>query len=97
MNAEFKAKLDRKLAGLRDWMEAYSFANCRIVQYCGVECLGSMDIKRDEIECRVECYIKEGFNADWNMLDSVAVLRIYEYPGPEPAWDLVLSESDLDR
>jgi hypothetical protein len=95
MNSEFQAKLDAKIKEYRSWAHNKSVAVGRLVQYSGSEFLGAVDVAPEELEGQIVGLECEGFYVDWAEYNERIYLRVWEYPGPEPNWDLVFKEKDL--
>ncbi|PSB56562.1 hypothetical protein [Chamaesiphon polymorphus] len=95
MNSEFQAKIDDRLKAYRSWAHGRSVTIGRLVQYSGVEFLGAIDIAQEKLEEQIFDLECEGFDVDWSEHNEKIYLRVWEYPGPEPSWDLVFEEKDL--
>jgi len=53
MTPEFAAKLATRLSAYRHWALGRQFSSVRLVQYCGVEMIGSRDIALSEVEQQI--------------------------------------------
>jgi len=95
MDEEFKAKLNAKLADYRAWLAGRNIASVRLIQYCGIECLGGIDIPLNEVEIRLKALISEAFYVDWKERNECLYLRVWEFDGPEPHWESVMLEKHL--
>ena len=95
MNFEFQTKLDDKIKEFRFWVDGRSVAVARLVQYSGIEFLGAIDVAPKELEEQIVGLQCEGFYVDWAEHNERIYLRVWEYPGPEPNWELVFEEKDL--
>ncbi len=94
MTPEFEIELNRKLAAYDKWASENEFSKCRLVQYCGVDFIGAIDVKLNQIVHQITGLLCEGFNVDWNLHNDSVYLRVYEY-GPEPTWDQTIKEEPL--
>jgi hypothetical protein len=94
-NDDFRARLDAKLDTYREWFAKRKISNCRLVQFCGVEMIGALDIPLSEIQDRIEGLLCEGFYVDWAEDRGRLYLRVWEYGGPEPDWPNVFREESL--
>lgn len=79
----------------RIWQAEHIYVACRLVQYCGIECIGACDIPVTEIENRLINLWQEGFYVSWAIRDETLFLRVYEFGGPEPDWQKVFIEQHL--
>jgi hypothetical protein len=95
MNEEFRRKLEAKLTAFRDWSRHKRLTSVRLVQYCGVEMVGAIDLAADEVVRQIEGLVCEGFYVDWSELEGRLYLRVWEYGGPEPSWLKVYDEGPL--
>jgi len=95
MTPEFQAKLDTKLKEYRSWAHGRSVAVGRLVQYCGLQFMGAVDVAPEELEEQISGLVCEGFHVDWAEHNERTYLRVWEHPGPEPSWDLTFAEKDL--
>jgi hypothetical protein len=95
MNLEVTKKIEEKLAAYRTWRTGQQFQTCRLVQYCGSEMIGAIDVSRSEIEAQIQGLLAEGFYADWICHDAKLYLREWEFGGAEPEWRFVYAETDL--
>jgi hypothetical protein len=95
MTPEFQQKLDAQLAAYRLWASDKIGWSGRLVKYSGVELVGAIDIEPDEIEEEIIGLASEGFRLDWNEHAGKVYLCAWEYPGPEPTWNLAFAEENL--
>jgi hypothetical protein len=90
-------KADATKAKVKEWLSRESPAKVRLVQYSGIEHLGSIDVLAEEVGEQVRGLICEGFSVKWSVDAEVAFLCVWEYPGPEPEWAKVYREMDLSE
>jgi|UniRef100_E6XJ27 hypothetical protein len=95
MNPEFEQELNRKLAAFDAWANESTFRECKLVQYCGVDLVGVIDVETDQIVDQITGLLCEGFYVDWKQNGSILYLRVYEFGGPEPTWEQVVNEEPL--
>ena len=95
MTEDFRRELDAKLNAYRDWSVSRKLTSCRLVQYCGIELAGAIDVPMNEVEQQIRGLVCEGFYVDWMERDSQLVLRVWEFGGPEPDWPKVFAEQPL--
>ncbi len=95
MDESFRKKLQTKINGYRDWSRSRTFSNCRLVQYCGVDLIGAIDVPLAEIESRIEALVCEGFYVDWTDREGRLILRVWEFGGPMPDWLNVAAEQPI--
>lgn len=95
MTPEFEKKLNQKLAKYDKWASKNSFSQCRLVQFCGVEFVGAIDVELDQIVNQITGLLCEGFYVDWGIHNNSMYLRVYESGGPEPTWDQTIKEEPL--
>jgi hypothetical protein len=95
MDESFRLNLEAKLNAYREWLRTRSLTGCRWVQYCGIKMLHPIDVPMHEVENRIYELLCEGFYVDWAERGSQLVLRVWEFGGPEPDWDLVFAEQPL--
>ncbi|MCK7629496.1 hypothetical protein MZ018_16545 [Shewanella sp. JNE10-2] len=81
MNPEFEQKLNRKLAAFDAWANVSTFRECKLVQYCGVDLVGVIDVETDQIVDQITGLLCEGFYVDWKQNGSILYLRVYEFGG----------------
>ncbi len=84
-----------RLPQYRRWLAEYAAVNARLVQFCGVECIGACDVPLAEVENRLINLWQEGFYVSWAIQGNTVFLRVYEYGGPEPDWQKVFTEQHL--
>jgi hypothetical protein len=95
MDESFQKKLQAKLDGYRDWSRDHTLLSCRLVQYCGVDLVGVIDVPLADVESQIKGLVCEGFYVDWTEREGRLVLRVWEFGGPEPEWAKVLAEQAL--
>ena len=95
MDDTFRAKLESRLDAFRQWARGRDFSGCRLVQYLGMEKVGSLDVTLVQVESQIEGLVCEGFRVDWAEQDSQMYLRVWEADGPEPPWSKVFAEEHL--
>lgn len=93
----FQTKLDNKLSAYRAWSAGRKLSHCRLVQYCGVDLVGALDVPLGAVETRITGLVCEGFYVDWTEHNGRLYLRVWEYDGPEPNWTNVFAEKPLVR
>jgi hypothetical protein len=91
----FKTTIDSKLDAFRDWARQREFHRCRLVQYCGVDLVGSIDVPLGAIESQIECLLGEAFRIDWDQQSEVVYLRVWEGDDLVPPWSNVFAEEPL--
>ena len=57
--------------------------------------IGALDVPLGEMESQIQGLLGEGFHVAWADHHDLVYLRVWEYPGPEPAWLNVFSEKSL--
>ena len=97
MNEAFLAKLNAKLEAYREWRAGRDVQAARLVQYCGVELVGALDIPVGDVESRIEGLVCEGFYVDWAEHERRLIVRVWEFDGPEPDWPSVWAERALQN
>jgi hypothetical protein len=95
MDESFRSKLEARLADYREFSCRRRLDGCRLVQYCGVERVGAVDIVKTQVEPQIAELLCEGFFVDWAESDGRAYLRVWEVDGPEPPWPKVFAEGHL--
>ncbi len=95
MNMDFQRELEKQLHTFREWSRNKQFQECRLVQYCGVECLGGISVALSEIESQIEGLISEGFCVDWQEHAGWIYLAVWEPPELEWTWPQVIAEQHL--
>ena len=93
VTSDFQTSVD--IADLRSWIRDIGSKPWRLVQYCGVELVGTLDLPSEEVEGQVSGLLREGFRVDWVIHDLAFYLRVYEPDGPEPPWESVFREAHL--
>jgi hypothetical protein len=84
------------LTDFRGWSQGRRLLNCRLVQYCGIEKIGAIDVPTEEIESQIEGLINEGMRVAWAEHNQRLFLRVWEHDGPEPPWTKVFAEEHLE-
>lgn len=97
MNLEVAKKIEESLAAYRAWSIGQPFHSCRLVQYCGPEMIGAIDVPLPEIKAQIRGLLAEGFYVDWTCHIGRLYLRVWEFGGGEPEWRFVYDESDISR
>lgn len=95
MKSEFQIKIDKKISEYRDWIREKNFSRCRLVQYCGVDLVGALDVPFNEVESQITGLLCEGYYVDWQVNNDCCYLRVWEFDGPEPEWTKVFAEVPL--
>lgn len=95
MDDAFRSGLQTKLAGYDRWSCGRFFHGCRLIQYCGVEMVGAVDVPLAEVKSQIEGLVCEGFRVDWAEHKDKLYLRVWESDGPEPDWSKVVAEQPL--
>ena len=95
MDENFKSRLDVKLGEFRGWFREHQTQSCRLVQYCGVDLVGALDIPVQDIESQIERLVCEGFYVDWTDQAHRLYLRVWEHGGPVPPWSRVFAEQPV--
>lgn len=95
MNLEVAKKIKEKLAAYHTWSTGQQFQSCRLVQYCGSEMIGAINVSCSQIEVQLQGLFAEGFCVDWICHDARLHLRVWEFGGAEPEWRFVYAETDL--
>ncbi len=97
MNKTIEDKIKESISEFRIWKDTSNFKSCRLIQYCGIEKVGAIDVEPDDIERQIEGLISEGFHVAWNGYGGKLYLKVWEYDGPEPPWEKVFSEEDIEN
>src|SRR5262245_28563342 len=92
MNEEFLSKLNAKLESYRAWCEGRVFKSVRLVQSCGNDLVGAIDVLIGDVESQIEGLVSEGFYVDWAQHEHQLFLRVWEFGGPDPDWPSVIAE-----
>ena len=92
---EFRERLDAIFLELSLGKESRSSQGVRLVQYCGVEMRGALDVPESEIEHQIEGLVAEGFCLKWINENGITYLKVWEPDGPEPDWSSVFKEDNL--
>jgi len=87
--------IDSKLAEFNAWFKPKEIISCRLVQFCGNDLVGAIDVSLDEIELQISGLISEGFYVHWKVKAKVLYFKVFEYGGPEPTWENAFSETAL--
>jgi hypothetical protein len=91
----FRSRLDAKLADFREWSRHRTLTCCRLVHYCGVECIGARDVALADTQSQIEGLLCEGFHVDWMQHEERLYFRVWESDRPEPLWPKVFAEEHL--
>jgi hypothetical protein len=86
---------ESKLDEYRNWCRSRRLTSGRLVQYCGVEFIGAIDLPPEQADAEIGRLLREGFLVDWAESNGRLVLGVWEYGGPEPPWPKVLAEQPL--
>ena len=70
-------------------------SDIRLVQYSGIEHIGSISIRPGEVGNQVQGLVCEGFYVKWSVNAGIGYLGVWEHPGPEPEWEMIYAESHL--
>jgi len=76
-----------------------SFTSVRLVQYCGGECVGGIDVAIDKAEDQIRGCLEEGYRADWGENGERLYLCVSESIDGPLDWTKVFREehfSDID-
>jgi len=92
---ELRERLDAFFLELSLGKEHGSSQGVRLVQYCGVEMIGALDVPQSGIRHQIEGLVAEGFGLKWINENGVTYLAVWEPDGPEPDWSNVFKESNL--
>ena len=95
MSVEVAYRIEKALAAYRAWSTGQQVRRCRLVQYCGPEMIGAIDIPGSEVEAQIRGLLEEGFYVDWACRAATLYLRVWEFGGAEPEWRFVFAEDDL--
>lgn len=97
MTPELRAQLDAKLFSLRQFLSACPprLDGVRLVQYCGVDLLGTSDVALEDLEAQVAGSMCEGLRVDWVCRNEFLYLRVFAGDGPVPSWERVFAEEEL--
>jgi hypothetical protein len=91
----FRSMRDETLADFRKWSRDRALTSCRLVQYCGVQCIGAIDVTLADAQAQIDGLLCEGFCVNWTECDGRLYLRVWELDGPEPTWPKVFAEEHL--
>lgn len=97
MNPEVLKRISDAVASYRTWCQDRQFQNCRLVQYCGPDMIGAIDVPVAQIEAQIEGLLAEGFDVDWGSNGNQLYLRVWEFGGAEPDWQSVYAERSLQN
>ncbi|WP_113962251.1 hypothetical protein [Roseimicrobium gellanilyticum] len=84
-------------AAFRQWLEGRRLSGCRLVQYCGPELTGAIDVEADAVEAGIEGVVAEGFYVNWAAHHDRLYLKIWEYGYHEPSWEDVYAERNMPK
>jgi hypothetical protein len=77
--------------------QSLSYTGCRLVQYSGLECCGSMEVPLSELEMQIKGAICEGFGVDWKVAsEGTLFLCIWESIAPLLNWEAIFAQKDFD-
>ena len=96
MNENFRHILDTRLDAFRAWSRDRPFRRCRLIQYCGAECLGGIDFEFGAAKKQIEGLLGEGFSVDWQEHGGLLYLVAWDPPGLGWSWPNVFAERHLD-
>lgn len=97
MNEEVQNKIESAKKSFNEWQVRHQCSSARLVQYCGVEHVGTIAVAIDDVPNQLEGLIGEGFYVDWMNQGDEIVMRAWEYGGPEPDWGKVFLGQDLEE
>jgi len=89
--------IEERLDAFRAWRVDHSFASARLVQYCGDECVGGIDIAIDEAENQVRGCLAEGFRVEWKEQSGRLHLCISESIDGPLDWTKIFGEADFSE
>lgn len=95
-NEEFQLMLVGKLNEFQAWLQSQHYDACRLVQYCGIECVGAIDVALDEVEIEIKGALREGYGVAWATNDRKLYLVVWEPDGLPWTWPQVFCEEHLD-
>lgn len=93
--SEIRQQIELRIAEFREWRSTQELSVARLVQYCGVECIGGIDVGLDEAEQQIRGCLEEGFGADWHNDNGRLYICIYESLDETPDWMKVIAEKSL--
>jgi hypothetical protein len=97
MIQEVAQRIRETLEAFHVWKEGQRFSDCRLVQYCGPERIGAIDVEVGETEPEIEGLVAEGFSVTWAVHRDRLYLKVWEYGYDEPGWEEVYAERDMPK
>jgi hypothetical protein len=89
------SRVGRHLKSFRSWRKEHEGNRAVLVQYCGPEMTGSIDIELDQIEAQIEGCVGEGFDVFWSEKGNIIFLCVIESWEKEIEWEKVYMKEDL--
>lgn len=96
MNEEFQLMLVGKLNEFQAWSQSQHYDACRLVQYCGIECVGAIDVPLNHVAREIKGGLGEGYSVAWAINDRRLYLVVWEPHDLPWTWPQVSREEHLD-
>jgi len=88
-----------RVTAFRAWGMERGFVSARLVQYCGDECVGGIDLPPEAAEQEIRGCLGDGFRVEWEQSGQRLYICVLERIDGPLDWQKVFSEehfSDID-